>query len=306
MQARVLIHPAVARQRFREIAALPEPHVDLVEASLLIAAEDQPGVDVDRHLREVTAWSEAVSARLRGSHDVARVVEAINRQLFEEEGFHGEDDDYYDPRSALVSEMLDRHAGLPITLSILYLELTRRIGAEATGIALPGRFLVKFTGYFGEVIVDPFDGGRVVTPVELQKILDQLYGGGVRLREHHLRSFSAQGRVHRATRHRARRGVGRPAADSRRARRLRGPRPRRPRHADARLRPRDRVPGALPRPHAARRRPECRTRADRVFAGVDRAKLAKLSPSKKVRARDHRLQHRHPTQREGLPHPDRG
>jgi len=180
----------VARQRFREIAALPEPHVDLVEASLLIAAEDQPGVDVDRHLREVTAWSEAVSARLRGSHDVDRVVEAINRQLFEEEGFHGEDDDYYDPRSALVSEMLDRHAGLPITLSILYLELTRRIGAEATGIALPGRFLVKFTGYFGEVIVDPFDGGRVVTPVELQKILDQVYGGGVKLREHHLRSFS--------------------------------------------------------------------------------------------------------------------
>jgi regulator of sirC expression with transglutaminase-like and TPR domain len=190
MQARVLIHPAVARQRFREIAALPEPHVDLVEASLLIAAEDQPGVDVDRHLREVTAWSEAVSARLRGSHDVERVVEAINRQLFEEEGFHGEDDDYYDPRSALVSEMLDRHAGLPITLSILYLELTRRIGAEATGIALPGRFLVKFTGYFGEVIVDPFDGGRVVTPVELQKLLDQVYGGGVKLREHHLRSFS--------------------------------------------------------------------------------------------------------------------
>lgn len=190
MQARVLIHPAVARQRFREIAALPERRVDLVEASLLIAAEDQPGVDVDRHLGEVKAWSEAVSSRLHGSHDVERVVEAINRQLFEEEGFHGEDDDYYDPRSALVSEMLDRHAGLPITLSILYLELTRRVGAEAVGIALPGRFLVKFTGYFGEVIVDPFDGGRVVTPVELQKILDQVYGGGVRLREHHLRSFS--------------------------------------------------------------------------------------------------------------------
>jgi regulator of sirC expression with transglutaminase-like and TPR domain len=190
MQARVLIHPAAARQRFREIAALPEPRVDLVEASLLIAAEDQPGVDVDRHLREVDAWSAAVASRLRGSHDVERVVEAINRQLFDEEGFHGEDDDYYDPRSALVSEMLERHAGLPITLSILYLELTRRIGAEASGIALPGRFLVKFSGFFGEIVVDPFDGGRVVTPVELQKLLDQVYGGGVRLREHHLRSFS--------------------------------------------------------------------------------------------------------------------
>jgi regulator of sirC expression with transglutaminase-like and TPR domain len=190
MHARVLIHPAVARQRFREIAELPEPHVDLVEASLMIAAEDHPGVDIERHLEEVRAWSGAVRARAGGSHDVERVVESINQVLFDEEGFHGEDEDYYDPRSALVSEMLDRHAGLPITLSILYLELTRRIGVAASGVSLPGRFLVKFTGWFGEIVVDPFDGGRVLTPAELQQILDQRYGGGVRLREHHLRSFS--------------------------------------------------------------------------------------------------------------------
>lgn len=190
MQARVLIHPAVARQRFRDIAALPESHVDLVEASLLIAAEDQPGLDIGRHLENVRIWSGAVRDRLHGSHEVERTVEAINRLLFEEEGFHGEDEDYYDPRSALVSEMLDRHAGLPITLSILYLELTRRAGIEASGVALPGRLLVKFTGDFGEIIVDPFDGGRVLTPLELQSLLDQVYGGGVRLREHHLRSFS--------------------------------------------------------------------------------------------------------------------
>src|ERR1041385_7986209 len=101
MQARVLIHPAVARQRFREIAGLPEPRVDLVEASLLIAAEDQPGVDVERHLRKVGAWSEAVSSRLRGSRDVERVVEAIKRQLFQGEGFPGEGDGYYDPRRPL-------------------------------------------------------------------------------------------------------------------------------------------------------------------------------------------------------------
>jgi regulator of sirC expression with transglutaminase-like and TPR domain len=190
MHARVLIHPAAARQRFREIAELPEPHVDLVEASLMIAAEDHRGVDIERHLVEVQAWSDAVRARAGGSQNVERVVESINRVLFDEEGFHGEDEDYYDPRSALVNEMLERHAGLPITLSILYLELTRRAGIVASGVSLPGRFLVKFAGYFGEVVVDPFDGGRVLTPAELQDILDQRYGGGVRLREHHLRSFS--------------------------------------------------------------------------------------------------------------------
>lgn len=187
---RVLTHPALARRRFEEIAGRPDPLLDLVEASLVIALEENPAVDIDRHLDEVESWSEAVRGRLEGSRDVERIVDTINRLLFDEEGFHGEDEDYYDPRSALLSEALERHAGLPITLSILYIELSRRAGVDAAGISLPGRFLVKFSGAFGVVIVDPFDGGRVLSTLELQKILDGLYGGGVRLREHHLRSFS--------------------------------------------------------------------------------------------------------------------
>lgn len=156
----------------------------------MISLEEDPALDIERHLEDVRQWAEAVRERLHGSRDVVRVVETINRLLFEEEGFHGENDDYYDPRSALLSEALARHAGLPITLSILYIELSRRIGAEATGMALPGRFLVKFTGPFGVIVVDPFDSGRVLSTVELQKILDGMFGGGVRLREHHLRSFT--------------------------------------------------------------------------------------------------------------------
>jgi len=188
--ARVLTHPALARQRFREIANRPEEMVDLVEASLVIALEDTPGLEIGRYLDQVHAWSGSVRDRLEGSRDIERIVESINRLLFEEEGFHGENEDYYDPRSALLNDTLDRHAGLPITLSILYLEFTRRIGVNATGISLPGRFLVKFSGDFGQIVVDPFDGGRVLSTLELQALLDEMYGGGVRLREHHLRSFS--------------------------------------------------------------------------------------------------------------------
>lgn len=187
---RVFTHPALARQRFREIALRPEQDVDLVEASLVIALEDNPRIHIDRYLEQVDGWSNSVRGRLEGSRDVERIVEAINCILFEEEGFHGEDDDYYDPRSALLNEALDRHAGLPIALSILYLEMSRRIGVEAVGVALPGRFLVKFSGAFGQIVVDPFDGGRVLTTIELQQILDGMYGGGVQLREHHLRSYS--------------------------------------------------------------------------------------------------------------------
>ncbi|MBV8517287.1 MAG: tetratricopeptide repeat protein [Acidobacteria bacterium] len=187
---RLLTHPALARRRFLELAARPDALLDLVEASLVIALEENPAVDVERHLGHVQQWSDCVRARLEGSRDVERIVETINRVLFDEEGFRGENDDYYDPRSALLSEALERHAGLPITLSVLYLELSRRAGIEAAGVSLPGRFLVKFSGAFGVIVVDPFDGGRVLTTVELQKLLDAMYGGGVRLREHHLRSFA--------------------------------------------------------------------------------------------------------------------
>src|SRR4051794_23668263 len=188
--ARVLTHPAFARQRFREITGRPDPSLDLVEASLVIALEDDPGIAIDTYLERVNAWTDAVRERLEGSRHIERIVDSINKLLFEEEGFHGEDEDYYDPRSALLNETLDRHAGLPITLSILYIEISRRIGMDVSGVALPGRFLVKFSGDFGEVVVDPFDGGRVLSTIELQPLLDTLYGGGVRLREHHLRSFS--------------------------------------------------------------------------------------------------------------------
>ena len=198
---RVLTHPALARQRFREIAELPEQHIDLVEASLVIALEDRPGLEIGHYLDEVGTWSGLVRDRLEGSRDVERIVDSINRILFDEEGFHGEDEDYYDPRSALLNELLDTHAGTPITLSILYLEMTRRVGFEAVGVSLPGRFLVKFSGAFGQIVVDPYDGGRILTTFELQKMLDGVYGGGVRLREHHLRSLTRKEIVARELAH---------------------------------------------------------------------------------------------------------
>jgi regulator of sirC expression with transglutaminase-like and TPR domain len=214
---RVLTHPALARQRFREIATRTEERLDLVEASLVIALEDQPGLDIDCYLQRVGDWSDAVRRRLEGSRDIERIVDSINKILFDEEGFHGEDEDYYDPRSALLSETLDRHSGLPIALSILYIEMSRRAGVEAAGVSLPGRFLVKFSGDFGQIVVDPFDNGRVLSTMELQKILDGMYGGGVRLREHHLRSFTrrevlARELAHLKSAYLAHRDFGRAAA----------------------------------------------------------------------------------------------
>lgn len=169
---------------------LPEDAISLSEASLIIALEEYPGLEVVRYLSRVEEWTSLIRERLEGSSDIDRVLDEINKLLFDEEGFHGEAADYFDPRNTFLNEVLDRHAGLPIALSIVYIEVTRRLGIESAGVALPGRFLVRVTGHWGELLIDPFDEGRVLTTVECQEIMNEVFGGGVRLREHHLRSSS--------------------------------------------------------------------------------------------------------------------
>jgi regulator of sirC expression with transglutaminase-like and TPR domain len=187
--ARVLVHPLAARQRFRELAQLPEASLGLTEGALVIALEEYPALQVHDYIDRIESWTSAIRERLEGATQIERVIDTINHFLFQKEGFHGESDDYYDLRCAFLNEVLDRHAGLPISLSIVYLEISRRLGLNSHGVALPGRFLVKVSGDFGELLIDPYDEGRVLSTVECQRILDGIFGGGVRLREHHLRSF---------------------------------------------------------------------------------------------------------------------
>ena len=187
---RVFMHPAMARQRFRELVQLPDEAIDLSETSLVIAQENYPGIDVRSYLDQLDRWSNEIKSRLRGSRQIDHLIEAMHHVLYELEGFHGEADDYYDPKNALLNEVLDRHAGLPLALSIVYIEISRRLGFPTSGVSLPGHFLVKISGEWGEVLVDPFEEGRVLSTMECQRLMDRVYGGGVRLREQHLRSVS--------------------------------------------------------------------------------------------------------------------
>jgi regulator of sirC expression with transglutaminase-like and TPR domain len=186
--ARIFTHPVAARERFRTLVEAGDPG-DLSEAALVIALEQYPALEIDSYLDQVDAWSSAIRSRVSGSEDVDRLVSEINRLLFEEEGFHGEAGDYYDPKNTFLNEVIDHHAGLPIALSIIYLEVSRRVGLQTVGVSIPGHFLVCLSGPFGEILVDPFDGGRVLTRAECQEFLDRLYSGGVQLREQHIRSF---------------------------------------------------------------------------------------------------------------------
>lgn len=186
---RLLTHPAAARERFRELMVAGEGEAWLSEAALVIALEEYPGIDVATYCGVLGEWGAVVRERTEGSHDLDRFVGEINRLLFDEEGFHAENG-YWDPRNTYLNEVLDRHGGLGIALSIVYIEVCRSAGFASTGVALPGLTLVRLSGPWGEVLIDPQDEGRVLTRGECEEILHRLYGGGVSLREHHLRSFS--------------------------------------------------------------------------------------------------------------------
>jgi regulator of sirC expression with transglutaminase-like and TPR domain len=108
-------------------------------------------------------------------------VAALNAYLFEEEGFHGNEEDYYDPRNSFLNDVLDRRTGIPITLSAVYIEVAQRAGIAADGVGLPGHFIVKVRTGGGDVLVDPYHRGRCLSEEDCQERLDRIYGGRLRV-----------------------------------------------------------------------------------------------------------------------------
>src|SRR5215475_14770504 len=113
----------------------------LERAALLIAAEEYPGLDVDGYLARIDDLAAGARSRLSGDEGPAGVVAAINGHLFRELGFRGNRDDYYDPANSYLNEVIERRTGIPITLSVLYLAVARRLGHRLVGLDLPLHFM---------------------------------------------------------------------------------------------------------------------------------------------------------------------
>jgi regulator of sirC expression with transglutaminase-like and TPR domain len=154
----------------------PEEALDLAEAALLIAQEEQPSLDVSAYLHRLDELASTVRARLSESPSPADIVLQLNIQLFREEGFRGNTSAYYDPANSFLNEVLDRKTGIPITLSVVYLEVGRRLGLPLVGVGFPGHFLVKYTGPDGDVVLDPFLGGITLDHQQLRHKLQTMYG----------------------------------------------------------------------------------------------------------------------------------
>ena len=175
-----------ARARF---AALVQgaAELPLAEAALLIAAEEYAQLHAGPYLRRLDLLAERVRDRLSDETAPLVLVQELSRVLFQDEGFRGNAEDYYDPRNSFLNDVLDRRLGIPITLSVVYLEVGWRLGLPLTGVNFPGHFLVRYEGEALGILVDPFQGGELRFESDAQALLDRVYGGSVRLQPEYLR-----------------------------------------------------------------------------------------------------------------------
>lgn len=187
-----MIHPAEARRQFREYAMGEITNENLAYGALLIALEDNPRIDVGHYVAELDALAaRALQRCARGEPPIFRLGH-LHAEMFDAAGYHGDTQNYYDPRNAYLNEVIERKAGLPITLSIIFLHLAHRLDLAASGVGLPGHYIVKVQFALNEVYVDPFSGGPTLTLPEIGALLQQISGGSIALASEHLRAWSGR------------------------------------------------------------------------------------------------------------------
>jgi regulator of sirC expression with transglutaminase-like and TPR domain len=181
-----MIDPSLLRLRFAAISRLSDQEIDLGEAALLIAAEEQPGLDTLPWLERLDELGRRLEERLRGVRGELDRLGRLTGLLFAEEGLRGNADDFYDPRNSYLNEVLDRRLGIPITLAVVCLEVGRRAGVSLEGVGFPGHFLLRLARQ-PRVLVDPFDRGRLLTAGDCEKMLERITRGNVDFDERLLR-----------------------------------------------------------------------------------------------------------------------
>ena len=153
-----------------DVTSLPDHRVDLARAALIVAMSEYADLDVETYFGRIESFAARLRNALTGLHSPEENIAAINTLLFTEEGFRGNSDDYYDPRNSFLNEVIDRRLGIPITLSILYIEVGRRAGIPLYGIGLPGHFIVGLSTGTDRMYIDVFNGGRILSVQDCREL----------------------------------------------------------------------------------------------------------------------------------------
>lgn len=161
---------------------VPDEDIDLLRAALTYACSEYPNLDVETYVHRVETLARRVRQELKDSLEPRDILATLNQILFREEGFRGNRDDYYDPRNSYLNEVLDRKTGIPITLSLIYMEVARRVGMLVFGVGMPGHFLLKHYDVDGQqTFIDPFNSGSLLTAAECEVRMEEVYQGRLQL-----------------------------------------------------------------------------------------------------------------------------
>ena len=181
-----MTNTALPRERLYQELQRPIDQVSLARAALYIAQEDYPYLVVDDYLARLDRMAETLRQKLPADPYPLKIIGAINDYLYADLNFRGNSIDYYDPRNSFLNQVLERQVGIPITLSLVYLELANRVGFPMVGISMPGHFLIRPTVAEMDIFVDPFHRGEIMFEQDCQERLKQMFGDSARLEPQYL------------------------------------------------------------------------------------------------------------------------
>lgn len=181
---------STARQRFYQEIRQPDAQISLAKAALYIAQEEYPELDVEVYLTRLNLMATEIAERLPATPYPLRMIQTINQYLFTNLGFQGNSENYYDPRNSYLNQVIDRRTGIPLTLSLVYLEIASRIGFPMVGIGMPGHFLIRPVVEEMQVFVDPFNQGEILFEEDCRNRLQQVFNRPVELRPEFLATVS--------------------------------------------------------------------------------------------------------------------
>lgn len=161
-----------------------EAAIDIGLAALLIAVDHYPRLDVAAYQRQLDILAREAGERIGKTRRPDRLVEALNAYLFEDQGFQGNAENYYNPANSFLHEVLDTRRGLPITLSIVYMAVAQRLGLSVSGVGLPLHFIVRYDpplcpGSADTILIDPFYGGEILTPELCRERIERVLGHAI-------------------------------------------------------------------------------------------------------------------------------
>ena len=159
------------------IAFSKNPNYNLIEKCLKLAQIlEHHDLDVSKYVEKINDIGNSLRMKISGIKNTTYLISMLNEYLFDELGFRGAEEDYYDPGNSFLNIVFNKKTGIPITLSIIYAEIAKKIGLDLKIVGFPGHVIVK---YKNEIILDPFYRGRLLTIEDLEEILDRNFGDGV-------------------------------------------------------------------------------------------------------------------------------